>query len=87
MLEAIDWVDPIEDSTPALAAVAWPAAADEEEESDEEVEVADDDVDWDRLVRFAHGVVKTEDTDMTATAFAQSSRPDSYCRLPRLKKA
>ncbi len=66
------------DSTPALGATVGVPDADveaaaEDDKAEEEEEVADDD--WDELVRLAHGVEKTEDTDMTATALIKAVAP------------
>ncbi len=92
VLEAIDCVEPMADNMPAKGDTVWLGASAEDAavedwpvDDEEFAEV--DEVACDELVRFAHGVVKTEETDIARNRFAPSSRPDSYCRLMRLKKA
>jgi hypothetical protein len=76
VLEAIDCVGPMLDSSPAVLAVPWLVGVEEDDEVAEDDGAAEDDgVVWDKLVRFAQGVVKTEDTAMTATALNKAVAP------------
>ena len=85
MREAIDCVEPRLDNAPALAATLWLGAVTAEDDGFVDDDVAEDDEV--KLVRFAHGVEKTEETDMPTQPLHQRSRPDSHCRPGGLKKA
>jgi hypothetical protein len=65
VLEEIDCVEPMLDSAPALAATD--GLPDDDVEDDD---AAEDD---EELARFAHAVVKTEETDMPTTASPKQS--------------